>query len=199
MKSDIQILSVDQLLQRIGAQPFGNIWSAVITIPSDFDKAIIELNDMLTIFIESEIGILSAEQGVENLIERISCTVQNYLLLRDFELWQKKDWEKFDSLRSWLGKEKYGGMLILSLQAAKSMINYAPNFTSWLGARVFQLVLGTELLTESEREERLSALREWSGETDADVIDLAEKKQLPSDPEYGEWLILLNREDLIGR
>jgi hypothetical protein len=85
------------------------------------------------------------------------------------------------------------------LEATKTLLNYAPNFASWLGSRIFRLILGVELLTTEERQARLSALREWSGKSDSEVIALAELHKLPSDPEYGEWLILLEREDLIER
>ena len=196
---DIKSISIDELLQRVGAQPEGNIWLTTIISPPDFDKAINELREMLNIFIDCDIGVISANSGALSLINQITQAPQSYLLLRDFESWLQEDWQKFDYLRSRLDQEKRGGILILSLEATKAMLNYAPNFASWLGSRIFSLLLGVELLTTEERQVRLSALREWSGKSDLEVIALAEAYQLPSDPEYGEWLILLEREDLIER
>jgi hypothetical protein len=197
--SDITSSSIDELLQRVGAQPEGNIWLTTIVSTPDFDKAIDELREMLKIFIECDIGVISAKSGVLTLINQISHAPQRYLLLRDFESWLREDWQKFDSLRSRLNQEKRGGILILSLEATKAMIRYAPNFASWIGSRIFRLILGVELLTTEERNERLSALREWSGRSDSEVIELAEARQLPPDPEYGEWLVLLDRGDLLER
>lgn len=199
MNFDIKSISTDELLQRVGAQPEANIWLTTIVSPPDFDKAIDELREMLNIFIECDIGVISGDQGVINLIDRVINATQGYLLLRDFELWRREDWQKFDAFRSELDQKKRGGILILSLEATKIMLNYAPNFASWLGSRIFRLILDLELLTPEESQARLSALRAWSGKSDFEVIALAEECKLPPDPEYGEWLVLLNREDLIER
>ncbi|NJN92215.1 MAG: ABC transporter permease [Leptolyngbyaceae cyanobacterium SL_5_14] len=199
MNSSIQAVSIDELLQRVGAQPEGNIWLTAIVACQNFDNAISELSAMLDIFLECEIGVISASNGVFDLTDKISYATQSYLLLRDFESWFREDWQKFDSLRSRLDQEKRGGILILSLEAAKAMLSHAPNFASWLGPRIFRLILGVELLTTEERQMRLLALRKWSGKSDSEVIALAKVQKLPTDPEYGEWLILLEREDLLER
>lgn len=200
MKSfDIKSVSLDELLQRVGAQPEGNIWLALVVALSDLDQATDELRGMLSIFIECDIGVISAESGVFNLVNQIEDAQENYLLLRDFESWVQKDWREFDYLRSRLDKNKRGGILILSLESSKAISNYAPNFVSWLGSRIFRLTLDQEFLTTEEREGRLLALREWSGRSDSEVIALAEAHQLPPDPEYGEWLVLLERGDLLER
>lgn len=196
---DIKAILIDELLQRVGAQPSNSVWLATIVLPSVVDRITDELREMLNIFIECDIGVISASDGVISLFEQISHAQQDYLLLRDFELWRKEDWQKFDSFRSRLDQEKGGGILILSLKATESLLNYAPNFASWLGPRLFRLLLDTEFLSTEESEARLSELRKWSGKSDAEIIKLAQAHNLPSDPEYGEWLILLNREDLIER
>jgi hypothetical protein len=79
------------------------------------------------------------------------------------------------------------------------MLHNAPNFVSWLGARIYQFQKDAEMLTQTERDRRLKALQENFEMSDQDVIDLAENRQLPSDPEFGEWLILLDRGDLLER
>ncbi len=199
MSSKIKSISLDELLQRVGAQPSSNVWLAIIVSSLDVDDVVDELREMLNIFIECDIGVISASGGVISCFEQISHAPQDYLLLRDFESWLKEDWQKFDSFRSRLDQEKSGGILILSLEATKSLLNHAPNFASWLGSRIFRLLLNTEFLSLEERQTRLLALRIWSGKSDAEIIALAEAHNLPSDPEYGEWLILLEREDLIER
>jgi hypothetical protein len=68
-----------------------------------------------------------------------------------------------------------------------------------LGARIYYLQKDAEILSDEECERRLAALQEWTGKTNEDVIALAENRQLPTDPEYGEWIILLNRGDLLER
>ncbi|MBW4618716.1 MAG: DUF432 domain-containing protein [Cyanosarcina radialis HA8281-LM2] len=89
--AEIKSVSIDELLQRVGAQPEGNIWLAAIVSPLDFDKAIEELRETLSIFLECEIGVISASNGVGDLVDRISRASQSYLLLRDFELWLQEE------------------------------------------------------------------------------------------------------------
>jgi hypothetical protein len=92
---------------------------------------------------------------------------------------------------------KRGVVLVLSSESAKTMFSYAPNIVSWLGSRVYSFLKDTELLSVEEIQERLTALREWSGLTDSQIIEMAETGILPSEPEYAEWLVLLERGDLI--
>jgi len=199
MKLNSKPISINELLQRIGAQPQGNVWLAILAPVSDFDKIIEDLQEAIEIFAECEVGVISANSTILELINQIQEASQDYLLLRNFESWTPESWREFDFLRSRIDQNKRGGVLILSSESTKAMFSYAPNFTSWLGARVFILSLGEELLTDEEIEDRLSALREWSGLSDSQVIKMATFHQLPLDPEYGEWLILLNRGDLIER
>lgn len=197
MGFDIKSVSIDELLQRVGVQPEGNIWLVLVVASSSFDQAVDELRETLGIFIEYKIEVVSANRKASDLIKQIKDATENYLLLRDFESWIQEDWRELDYLRTWLDKNKLGGLLILSLKSARAMSTHAPNFMSWLGSGIFRLALGEELLTPEEHEGRLSTLREWSGRADSEVIAFAEAHQLPPDPEYGEWLVLLGREDLI--
>jgi hypothetical protein len=66
-----------------------------------------------------------------------------------------------------------------------------------VSSRIYYLDKDAEILTAEDCEQRLAALQEWSGKSNDEVIILAENRQLPTDPEYGEWLILLNRGDLL--
>lgn len=54
------------------------------------------------------------------------------------------------------------------------------------------------LLTTEEVEERLQNLREHGNLTDQQVIEMAEAGALPSEPYFAEWLVLLDRGDLIN-
>ena len=90
-------------------------------------------------------------------------------------------------------------LLVISEQANYLMVHNTPNFVSWLGARIYYLQKDAEILSDEECDCRLAALQEWTGKTNKEVIALAENRQLPTDPEYGEWLILLNRGDLLER
>lgn len=89
-------------------------------------------------------------------------------------------------------------VLVLSEQGAQRMFRAAPNLTSWIGAATWSFDDTIPTLSAEEREQRLEALRAWSSLTDTEVIEQAERGELPGDPEYAEWLVLLDRGDLIS-
>ncbi len=194
-----KLASVDELLQRIGSRPDGNIWMLLVANIDDIESIVRDLQDTIEIFSECDTGNISGEDGARDLINQISKALEEYLLLWKLDDWDNNEWKIFDALRSRLDKEKKGGLLVISEQANSLMIHNAPNFVSWLGARIYYLQKDAEILSEEECDRRLATLQEWTGKTNEDVIALAENRQLPTDPEYGEWLILLNRGDLLER
>ncbi|MEA5514096.1 hypothetical protein [Nodularia sp. UHCC 0506] len=191
-------VSIDEFLQRIGSQPEGNIWSALIVSGSDSQELVNDLKDTLTIFAECEVGCLSGNGEISNLVKKIIDASEDYLILWDFEQWDNNRWYQLDCQRSKL-MLKRGVVLILSPESAKTMFSYAPNIVSWLGSRVYYFLKDIELLSIEERQGRLEALREWSGLTDSQIIEMAEAQTLPPEPKYAEWLVLLDRGDLIGQ
>ncbi|MGK7953778.1 MAG: hypothetical protein AB4063_00705 [Crocosphaera sp.] len=98
-----------------------------------------------------------------------------------------------------LGSKKKGGLLVLNHNAVKQLLSHSPSFSSWLGPRIYQLNTKAEFLNDEQIKKRLEALQEWSGLTNDEVIEMAKTRTIPSEPEYGEWLVLLDREDLIQR
>lgn len=194
-----KLSSVDELLQRIGARPDGNIWMILVVDINDIESIVIDLQDTIEIFSECNTGNIYGKCGARDLINQISEASEEYFLLWQLEDWDSNEWKIFDALRSRLDRDRKGGILVLSEESNNLMIHNAPNFVSWLGARIYYLQKDAELLSDEECDRRLAALQEWTGKTNDDVIALAENCQLPTDPEYGEWLILLNRGDLLER
>jgi hypothetical protein len=194
-----QVFSVAELLQRVGAQSDdSNIWSVLI-LPFEHHADLAEdLDDVLEIFTESDVASLSGIAGVMPFVASLASTEAASVILSEFEQWTTQDWHYLDALRSNL-KVQRNAFLLLSELAASLMINYAPNLASWIGGRVYDFTYGTEFLTVDEQEDRLVGLRLWANKTDDEIIALAENHQLSPEPEYGEWLVLLRRGDLIER
>jgi hypothetical protein len=194
-----KLSSIDELLQKIGARPDGNIWMVLVVDIDDMQSIITDLQDTIEIFSECSTATISGKSGARALINDISEASEEYFLLWELDTWDNNEWKNFDALRSRLDKGNKGGLLVISEQANYLMLHNAPNFVSWLGARIYYLQKDAEILSDEECDRRLAALQEWTGKTNDDVIALAENRQLPTDPEYGEWLILLNRGDLLER
>ena len=193
-----KLFSLDELLIRIGSHPeSSNFWAILVIKSEDMISTVADLEDTLEIFIESAIALISGENGARELIKQVETSAQEYLLLWQLETWELADWRSFDGFRSRLDKGKKGGLILLTEQSTHSLMHYCPNLASWLGAKVFYFEKDAELLTAEESKLRLAALQEWAKTSNDEVIKLAENLQLPHDPEYAEWLILLNRGDLL--
>ena len=193
------LFSLDEFLQRNGGLIDSNIWMVLVVDINDLESTVADLQDTIEIFSECSTGTISGEFGARSLINQISEASEEYLLLWQLDNWDNNEWKIFDALRSRLDKGNKGGLLVISEQANYLMIHNAPSFVSWLGARIYYLQKDSEILTDEECDRRLAALQEWTGKTNEEVISLAENRQLPTDPEYGEWLILLDRGDLLAR
>jgi hypothetical protein len=108
-----------------------------------------------------------------------------------------EEWRHLDLLRSRL---LHRGVvtLVVGVIGVERLITNAPNVASWIGGAIWEVDPRYEELSEEERADRLRALRDWSGLTDSQVIDRASNGTLPNQPEFAEWLVLLDRADLIG-
>jgi hypothetical protein len=189
--------SLDEILQRVSSLPNANFWSVLVTAPAQQQQALTELEESIPIFIDEAVKVIAINPDVELLIHEVQSS-EAYILLWQFDIWQQEKWQQFDYARSRFSHEK-GGILLLTHHSAAQFQTYAPNFASWIGSRVYELQLGLEILTEAESQQRLKALQQFTGKTDVEVIRLAETGQLPTSPEYGEWLVLLGRGDLLER
>jgi hypothetical protein len=189
--------SLDEILQRLSSLPNANFWSVLVTEPEQQEQALIELEESIHIFIDEAVNIIAITSDIEALIQSVQAS-ESYILLWQFDIWQPEQWQQFDYARSRFSHDK-GGIILLTPHSAAQFQIYAPNFASWIGSRVYDLQLGLEILTEAESQQRLEALQQFTGKTDVEVIRLAETGQLPRDPEYGEWLVLLGRGDLLER
>lgn len=195
-----KLSSVDELLQKIELRPpDSNSWMGLVAMPDDIQSTIDELQDSVEIFGECETVTISGESGARNLVKCIKESPQEYFLLHQFDSWDNNEWKIFDAFRTQLDKNTNGGLVLLSEQSSHLMFSNAPHFVSFVGSRIYYLDKDADVLTSEECEQRLFALQEWSGQTNEEIIALAENRQLPTDPEYGEWLILLDRGDLLER
>ncbi|MBP0019220.1 MAG: ABC transporter permease [Cyanobacteria bacterium SBLK] len=189
-------ICIDEFLQRVDSQPDRNIWSVLIVPSPEIEETVEEVQEGLEIFLEQEIRTISATKGVSELIKQIENSSDRYLILWELDFWEAKDWQILDRFRSHL-ETKQGGVFILSFASAAIMRENAPNLLSWLRSRTYTAAIGAEYLTDEEIKIRLESLSKHLGYSHQEIIELAEQNQLPSDPEYGEWLILLDRGDLI--
>lgn len=100
-----------------------------------------------------------------------------------------------DDVRSML-QRSHAAVLAIPPSQLSRLVTVAPHFASWVGNRVFA-VQDDRFLQEDAREERLEALREHYGWTDDEFLAKVQRGALEPEPEHAEWLVLLERSDLL--
>ncbi len=172
-----------------------NEW-LVLETPADRSRT---LGDELAADIAAISNVEATRSDVNSasaLIEALQRPGNEIRVITGLDALSTSDWSHLDLARSRLTRD---GCVVLVASAASIAMLYrhAPNLASWIAAAVLSFDDSGWILSDDEREQRLDALREWSGIDDVTVIARAERGTLPRDPEYAEWLVLLGRDDLV--
>lgn len=132
------------------------------------------------------------------LFEAVHACPRGAMVVLGAAMFPDEDWRRLDANRTRLVRGDIT-VLILDEIGAGRLENLAPNLASWVGGRVWRIAddAAEPELSRSEIDQRLATLEAWAGHSGGEVIRLAEAGQLPRDPEYAEWLILLGRGDLL--
>lgn len=172
-------------------------WAVLVADPTRARSVAEELAAEMESLGQVDVDIIVGARDAPDLAGRVGATARP-LVLTGLDDWPPSEWTHLDEIRSRIARDERTA-LVLSYATFERIMQSAPNLSSWLGASAWTYKPDVIELTESEREARLTELRSWAGRTDADVIGLAERGQLPVEPEYAEWLVLLRRGDLLGR
>ncbi|MBM7119205.1 hypothetical protein [Archangium primigenium] len=130
-------------------------------------------------------------------LARQSKETSGVLVVSGLDGFSEDEWRHVDLLRSQFQREE-AVVLILETSTAERLQRAAPNLMSWISGSVWVLQPEADSLSSEQREARLQSLRQWARMTDERVVEMAMQGQLPADPAYAEWLVLLNRGDLLG-
>jgi hypothetical protein len=94
--------------------------------------------------------------------------------------------------------ERKGPVILwLASEDIANLANFAPNIRSLIGGSIFVVGPDGGIMTETERQQRLKELSEHFGFSGDEAVRKAEARELPHEPEFVEWLVLLGRGDLL--
>ena len=117
------------------------------------------------------------------------------VLLVDATGFGAEEWASLDLQRSSLAHE--GPVVFLAgHEGFSDLMRVAPNLASWLGGNVVANDDGKHAI-EDARAHRLGALQSTFKMSNDEVVRAASEGNLPRDPDYAEWLVLLGRGDLL--
>jgi hypothetical protein len=188
-------LRAAELALRLNALRGTAVYAAYLAARGTVADALSGLDEELRAFDDTvKIERLSPRDG-EQLITDLQAP-RAEIVLAETSSFSAEDWALLDRRRSSLA---HSGVLVFvtTPSSFEELMRSAPNLASWLGGQAFAYK-SEDIEIAAIREQRLAALRAWASRSDEEVIRAAQDGRLPADPEYGEWLVLLGRSDLIG-
>ncbi len=173
-------------------------WSAVVSDLDRLDEILDELRDEIEFALESSestVTVLDASEGIDAIVRHLMERSPNdVVLVFNNESLDVAARQRLDSARtSFEGGPRV--VFVMSEPALVALARDAPHLWSWVGPRVFSVDPTSGRL---DVQARLASLREGTGLTDDEIVRRAQAGELPADPVYAEWLLLLDRGDLLG-
>jgi hypothetical protein len=172
-------------------------WLAVLCPSTDsavaLDEILIELQSVL----QRPARVIQLEPSTfEELREALHQPSDDTVVLSSSTGLTPERWSSLDIMRSAL--ERSGPVILwLATGDVANLVEHAPNIRSFIGGSIFLAGPDGGIMTEAERQERLKQLSEHFQLTDQEVVRKAEARQLSNEPEFVEWLVLLDRGDLV--
>jgi len=175
----------------------GHGWIAVLSPPSSRALALDELQTELRSILQVPTRVVPLDTFTfEGLREALQQPNDDAVVLSAGAELTPEKWSRLDIMRSAL--ERIGPVIFwLAPNDVANLTGSAPNIRSLIGASIFIAGPDGGIMTEEERRERLKELVQYFGLSNEEIVRRAESKELPPEPEFVEWLVLLGRGDLV--
>lgn len=196
MNLELTAISIAELAWRVALRFDAGDWLALVApTASSVQPTAHDLHEELR---AQEIPVVSSQHpsSAAALIASAQEQPRHVLLLSEIDDLAAQEWRSLDLRRDELQR---GACVIAVLQrpTLQRILSAAPNLASWISGSLWRVAPLGEQLPAEEVSQRLAALRQRFGMSDDQVLRQAQEHQLPRDPEFGEWLILLDRGDLL--
>lgn len=171
-------------------------WLVVIGVATDL-VALDQLQTELQSVLQRSARVIQLESSTfENLREALHEPDDDAVILSSGSGLTPEKWRSLDIMRSAL--ERRGPVILwLSSKDIASLAEHAPNIRSFIGGSIFLAGRDSGIMTEAERQNRLKELSEHFGFSGDKAVRKAVARELPHEPEFVEWLVLLGRGDLV--
>jgi hypothetical protein len=193
---ELKHATVADLALRLHALRGTAAYAAYVVPLHDVPEIVAELDEDLHSFDPSvEVAVLD-RMNAADLLGALADS-RGEIMVVSATTYGSDDWKLLDRRRSSLAHPGVT-VFIMTTENFDDLMRTAPNLASWLGGLVFQHSAEAQDLEET-RERQLVSLRAWARKSDSEIVQAAIAGLLPADPEYGEWLVLLGRGDLLDR
>ncbi len=172
-------------------------WIAVLSPPTDPTGALDGLQTELRSFLQLPTRVVPLETySFEQLRDVLQQPSDDVVVLSTGADLAPERWSSLDVMRSAL--ERASPVILWMVpNAVAGLVEFAPNIRSFIGPSIFMASPDGGIMTETERQNRLEDLAEHYGLSNEEVVRKAESKELPPEPHFVEWLVLLGRGDLV--
>ena len=132
---------------------------------------------------------------VGDVITQVQADGSDCVMLSHFEPWTSGQWKALDTDRDSLLRQG-PVVFVLSPVSAALLSRSASNLRSFLGP-LHSAGFDSSNMSDTERNYRLSELRQFYGLSDEEIVAAADAKTLAPEPHFVEWLMLMDRGDLV--
>jgi len=186
-----------EIVRLIDIQPQGQTGFCMLVASSVDAEFINELREELDLQDVGSLGAIDVKDlDAIHLVEQLRTRPDAAVLMHGFASWANDQFVSLDVNRSRLETGSFL-LFLVDQQTAGRFLSHAPNIRSFLGANIFETAPDLSTMSPEEVEHRLDQLRTHYGLTDSEVIDRATRGDLSSEPHFAEWLVLLERSDLV--
>lgn len=171
-------------------------WLVVLKPAAEAESALDGFVAEFSASLDRPVRIIHGDAPFEKLRSDLNAPGSDPVLISDLDQADANFWRALDVNRS--GLLRVGPVILwLSSVGLTRLCRYAPNIRSFVGGSIFYLGMDGEVMTANERQQRISDLESHFQITSAEVILRAESGTLPTEPHFVEWLVLLDRGDLV--
>jgi hypothetical protein len=172
-------------------------WFVILKPTVDVEAALDAFISEFSAFLGGPVRVISCTgPWLGKLRKDLADPASDAVVISDLDQADANFWRALDINRS--GLLRSGPVILwLSSLGLADLCEHAPNIRSFVGGSIVYLGIRGDVMTASERQQRISDLESHFQVTSAEVILRAESGTLPTEPHYVEWLVLLDRGDLV--
>jgi len=189
--------TIFEIVRLIDLQPPGQTGFCMLVSSSAGQEFIGDLREELELQIARSLGVMYvAEMTADALVDQLRTTEDSVVLLHGFGAWGDDQFISLDVNRSRL---ETGAFLLFSVdfRTAGRLLDDAPNIRSFLGPNIFVIAPDPSSMRPQEIADRLNQLSMHYSLSDEEVLKRAARGDLPPEPHFAEWLVLLGRSELV--
>jgi hypothetical protein len=191
----LPVFGAGELVNRFRSESGMGTWLGLIAPELRLPSVLSELENALSALNLSFLYI-QLDRSVKPLIDAPNNTP---IVVTGFGTLSDEEWQHLDQLRSSRTIRNEPALLLMSSTSMLRLVRLAPNMTSFFGGQFFEFQEDAGRLTEEERSNRLAELQHQFEMTNDQFLAMVASRAILDEPAYAEWLVLLDRGDLLKR